>query len=139
MKFLLMLFADEKVGASFPPEEMAKAMDQMFAYQQTLERAGAFVATAALMPTWDARTIGLDDGQIKLHDGPYADTREQFGGYFISDAPCAGDLSGRRPGYRECRRCARRRAGARSKSGPTVRNSRHEDLHGALYRLGYVG
>lgn len=87
MKFLLMLFADEKVGASFPPEEMAKAMDQMFAYQQTLERAGAFVATAALMPTWDARTIGLEDGQLKLHDGPYADTREQFGGYFIIDAP----------------------------------------------------
>lgn len=87
MKFLLMLFADEKVGASFPHEEMAKAMEQMYAYQQTLEKAGAFVSTAALMPTWDAKTIGIEDGQLKLHDGPYAETREQFGGYFMIEAP----------------------------------------------------
>lgn len=87
MKFLLMLFADENVGTSFPPEEMAKAMEQMSAYQQTLEKAGAFVSTAALMPTWDARTIGIEDGQLKLHDGPYAETREQFGGYFMIEAP----------------------------------------------------
>ncbi len=87
MKFLMMLFADEKIGASFPREEMAKAMEQMYAYQQTLEKAGAFVSTAALMPTWDARTIGIEDGQLKLHDGPYAETREQFGGYFMIEAP----------------------------------------------------
>lgn len=57
MKFMLMLFADEKVGAAMPKAEMAKAMEQMYAYQQTLEKAGAFVSTAALGNTWDARTI----------------------------------------------------------------------------------
>ena len=87
MKFMLMLFANEKVGATIPEAEMAKAMKQMFAYQQTLEKAGAFVSTAALAQTWDARTITKYDGELKVHDGPYAETREQFGGYFMIEAP----------------------------------------------------
>lgn len=87
MKFMLMLMADEKVGASFSPEEMAGAMKLMGAYQETLEKAGAFVSAAALAPTWDARTITKYDGELKVHDGPYAETREQFGGYFMIEAP----------------------------------------------------
>jgi hypothetical protein len=96
MKYLLMLYADEKAGAAFPPEEMAKAMDILGAYQAALEKAGAFVATSALAPTWDAKTVRMEGGEViedgtftmeggemKVHDGPYAETREQFGGYFI--------------------------------------------------------
>ena len=87
MKFMLMLMADEKVGASIPPEQMAGAMKLMAAYQETLEKAGAFIGTAALAPTWDAKTITKYDGELKVHDGPYAETREQFGGYFMIEAP----------------------------------------------------
>ena len=87
MKFLLMLYADEKAGAAIPPEQMAGFMGQMAAYQQVLEKAGAFVDTAALQMTGAARTIAAPDGQLQVHDGPYADTREQFGGYFIIEAP----------------------------------------------------
>ena len=86
MKFLLMLYADEKAGATIPPEQMAGFMGQMAAYQQVLEKAGAFVDTAALQMTGAARTIAAPDGQLQVHDGPYADTREQFGGYFIIEA-----------------------------------------------------
>jgi hypothetical protein len=87
MKFLLMLFADEKVGSAIPPEQMSGFMGQMRAYQETLEKAGAFISTAGLTPTWDAKTIKLDQGELKVHDGPYAETREQFGGYFMIEAP----------------------------------------------------
>ena len=87
MNFLLMLYAEEKVGMAMPPEQMAGFMSQMAAYQQTLEKAGAFVATSALQPTVEARTISVTGGELKVHDGPYADTREQFGGYFIIEAP----------------------------------------------------
>lgn len=100
MKFMLMLYADEKVGAEIPPDDMAKAMETMFAYQAALEKAGAFVGTAALKPTWDAKTLTMEGGRVvvedgsyrneggelKVHDGPYAETREQFGGYFIIEA-----------------------------------------------------
>ena len=101
MKFMLMLYADENTGMAMPPEQMAKAMETMFAYQAALEKAGAFIATSALAPTFEAKTIRMEGGEItqmpegafviaggdlKVHDGPYADTREQFGGYFIIDA-----------------------------------------------------
>ena len=86
MKFLLMLMADEKAGAAIPPEQMAGFMGQLAAYQETLTRAGAFVATAALQPTSSAKTISTAEGELKVHDGPYADTREQFGGYYVIEA-----------------------------------------------------
>ena len=87
MKFLLMLFADEKAGSQIPPEKMAGFMDQMYAYQDALTKAGAFVATAGLAPTWDAKTVQVQDGELKVHDGPYAETREQLGGYYMIEAP----------------------------------------------------
>ena len=86
MKFLLMLYADEKAGMAIPPEQMAGFMGQLAAYQETLAKAGAFVATAALRPTHTARTISKPDGELQVHDGPYADTREQFGGSYIIEA-----------------------------------------------------
>ena len=85
MKVMLMLYADEKVGAQIPAEDMAKTMESLAAYQAALEKADAFVATAALRPTWDARTLHMEGGELRVHDGPYAETREQFGGYFIID------------------------------------------------------
>jgi hypothetical protein len=86
MKYLLMLYAEEQTGLAIPPEQMAGFMRQMAAYQETLEKAGAFVDTAALQPTFEAKTIS-NAGELKVHDGPYAETREQFGGYFIIEAP----------------------------------------------------
>ncbi len=101
MKYMLMLYADEKAGAAIPKDDMARAMDTLLAYRDALTKAGAFVATSALSPTWDAKTIRMDGGEViqqpggafvneggelRVHDGPYADTREQFGGYFIIEA-----------------------------------------------------
>lgn len=101
MKFMLLLYADEKAGAAIPPEQMQKAMETLFAYQTALEKAGAFVATSALMPTWEAKTLVMEGGavarqadgsfvnqggELRVHDGPYAETREQLGGYYIIEA-----------------------------------------------------
>src|SRR5688572_6262543 len=106
MRYMLLLYADEKAGAAIPPDDMAAAMKTMAAYQEALTKAGAFVGTAGLAPTWDAKTLQMeggetvkhtgsagnvyfsnDGGELKVHDGPYAETREQFGGYFIIEAP----------------------------------------------------
>lgn len=87
MRYLLMIYADEKAGAQIPPDEMARWMDKMYAYQQTLERAGAFVATEGLSRSTNAVTLSTLDGELKVHDGPYAETREQLGGYYIIEAP----------------------------------------------------
>lgn len=83
MKYLLMLFADEQVGSQIPPADMNKFMDLMYAYEAALTKAGVHVANSALQPTWEAKTIHVDEGEIKVQDGPYAEAREQLGGYYI--------------------------------------------------------
>jgi hypothetical protein len=100
MRYMLMLYADEKAGAQIPSDQMQKAMQTLFAYQAALEKAGAFVMTAPLARTHDARTISMQGGaagfdgaaftnpagELQVHDGPYAETREQFGGFYIIEA-----------------------------------------------------
>jgi hypothetical protein len=104
MQYLLLLYADEKAGQSIPPERMQKAMEGMYAYQDALEKAGAFVMTSPLGRTRDARTVRMEGGEVKysedgkfaayvnhtgemkVHDGPYAETREQLGGFYIIEA-----------------------------------------------------
>lgn len=101
MRYMLMLYADEKAGAAIPPDQMQKAMETMFAYQEALTKAGAFVMTAPLARTHDAKTLRMvggdmsrsaegafvnQGGELKVHDGPYSETREQFGGFYIIEA-----------------------------------------------------
>lgn len=86
MRYMLMLYADEKAGAAIPPEAMAGFMDQMFAYREALRKAGAFVATSPLGRSDTACTVRLENGQVVVHDGPYAETREQLGGYYVIEA-----------------------------------------------------
>ena len=99
MQYMMLLFADETVGANFTQEDMERAMAVMGAYNQTLRKAGVFVQTAPLFRTDEAKTLRVeggsinpasfsnDGGELKVHDGPYADTREQLAGYFFIDVP----------------------------------------------------
>lgn len=97
MRYLLMLYAEEQAGAAIPLDQMAKAMEGMYAYQEALTKAGAFISTSALDMTSRARTLRIEGGEVRMVDGafvneggrltvqegPYAETREQFGGLFV--------------------------------------------------------
>jgi hypothetical protein len=86
MKHMLMLYADTDAGAKIPPDQMAHWMGKMHAFQAALDKAGVYVAHAGLAPYWDATTINLSPaGEMQVHDGPYAETREQLGGFYIID------------------------------------------------------
>lgn len=80
-----MLHANETAGKSVPPEDMSRYMGQMYAYQQALEKAGAFISTDALVSSSEASIVRIQEDYVSVMDGPYADVREQFGGYFIID------------------------------------------------------
>ena len=86
MRYMLLLYANERVGTQIAPEDMHRFMDQMFAYRAALIKAQAFIETNPLMPTDTACTLRVEDGQMQVLDGPYADTREQLGGYLIIEA-----------------------------------------------------
>lgn len=86
MKYLLMLYAVEAEGLKIPEDQMAGFMGQMFAYQDALKKAGKFIETNPLMPTTTACTLWLENGETRVQDGPYAETREQLGGYYLIEA-----------------------------------------------------
>lgn len=109
MNYLLMLFADEAAGLALPPDQMGRVMEDMGAYQAALEKAGAFVMTSPLARTSDARTLryaggsttidtsgeGLlfrnEGGELRVENGPFAETREQLGGFYIISAASMED------------------------------------------------
>jgi hypothetical protein len=82
-QYMLLLYADEQVGMSFPKEEMDKAIATMNAYADTLRKADALISHGALGPTTKARTLTSADSELRVHNGPYAETQEQLGGYIM--------------------------------------------------------
>lgn len=86
MRYTLFLYSDESAYADATPDQMAAEQLVYQQYIQSLGDAGVFVATDWLQPTLTATTVSLRDGRT-VQDGPYADTKEQLGGFFIIDVP----------------------------------------------------
>jgi hypothetical protein len=85
MKYALFLYNDEKAAQHATPEQMQQIQGAFMAYTKALTEAGVFVATDWLKPSLTATTITLRDGTRRVQDGPYADSKEQLGGYYIID------------------------------------------------------
>jgi len=85
MRYMLLLHASEAAGKTVAPQDMARFMGQMFAYQQALEKAAVFISTDALVSSSEASIVRVKGEEVSVLDGPYADAREQLGGYFIID------------------------------------------------------
>jgi hypothetical protein len=87
MQYMLLLYANETAGQALPASEMAAWMEKMHAYKAALDKAGAHVAHGALGPTAAATTVHLDTNRkLHVHAGPYAETQEQLGGYYLIEA-----------------------------------------------------
>ncbi|HVY51227.1 MAG TPA: YciI family protein [Devosia sp.] len=83
-QYMLLLHADEKAGMALPKEAMAQWMEKMHAYKDALDKAGAHIAHGALGLSTSASIVNLDrDGSMQVHNGPFAETREQLGGYYL--------------------------------------------------------
>ncbi len=108
MKFALLIHEVETDWSQAPPEEVGPMMAE---YQSFGERnAGAIADGAALHPTKMATTVRVRDGERLLTDGPFAETREQFGGYYVVDVAgldealaLAAEIPGARSGCVEVR------------------------------------
>jgi len=85
MQYMLLIYGDEQGWAEIPEEHRNEIFGQFFAYGDALEKAGALVAGSALQPTATATTVRVEDGETLLTDGPYAETKEQLGGYYLID------------------------------------------------------
>jgi hypothetical protein len=69
------------------PARAQKAWERWPPYFKALQDAGIYVSGAGLEPPGTATTVALRKGERRVQDGPYADTKEQLGGFFIIDVP----------------------------------------------------
>jgi hypothetical protein len=69
------------------PEEMPEIGQRWDAYTERLRDAGLFVRGDALQGVENATTVRERDGQVQITDGPFAETKEALGGYYLVDAP----------------------------------------------------
>src|SRR5258706_14002399 len=86
MKYMLLTYLDEKKWLALSPEEQKREMDQCAPHVEKLLGTKKLLAGAPLHPTSTATTIRYRDGRRVLTDGPFAETREQLGGYTIIEA-----------------------------------------------------
>ncbi|MGZ4690593.1 MAG: YciI family protein [Acidimicrobiia bacterium] len=70
-----------------PPEEMQKAFDQVNAFNDEVRAAGAWVFAGGLHPPEIATVVRVRDGETVTTDGPFAESKEHLGGFWIIEAP----------------------------------------------------
>ena len=87
MKYLLMIYVNEQEEHAMPPDDTAKIMQAYGAYTDALVAAGALQAGERLRPVTDATSVRVRAGKTEVLNGPYAETREQLGGYYLIDVP----------------------------------------------------
>ena len=85
MKYLLTIYADESRYATMTPEDSTALMQAYGAFGQEAQAAGVLLGGEGLQPTATATTVRVRDGETLLTDGPFAETREQLGGYYLLD------------------------------------------------------
>jgi|SRR3712207_4964637 len=103
MKYMLLIYGDESQGGDATPEQMDAIMQEWWAYEDLLAERGVRIAGDALQPTATATTVRNADGQVLTTDGPFAETKEQLGGYYlveVKDLDEAIELAGLCPGSR---------------------------------------
>src|SRR6202165_3919310 len=101
MKYMLLIYADEQAWTEAEREQCYLESTQL-AHQ--LKSKGQFLATSPLQPVSTATSVKVRDNKRLVTDGPFAETREQLGGYFMVDAKNldeAIDIAGRIPGARK--------------------------------------
>lgn len=86
MKYMLMICDEEKAWAGFTESEQQKLMGDYRTLVQDLKASGHYVGGSQLQPTMMATTVRVRDGKRLVTDGPFAEAREQLGGYFIVEA-----------------------------------------------------
>jgi len=103
MKYLCLIYTDETLRQNMPKTEMEKIVAEYFAFGDGIKKSGHYVGGNALQPTHTATTVRVRNGKISTTDGPFAETKEQLGGYYLIDARDLNDaiqVAGRIPGAR---------------------------------------
>ena len=103
MQYLLLIYRNEADLGKMNPADRQQMMTDYGAFTQSIVQSGHFKAGDGLQPTTTATTVRVRDGKMLTTDGPFAETREQLGGYYLveaKDLDTALGIAARIPGAR---------------------------------------
>jgi len=103
MKYLCLIYADETAWQKVPKAEAEKWLGEYFAFGDDIRKSGHYVGSNALQPTHTATTVRVRNGKLSTTDGPFVETKEQLGGYYLIEAKDLNDaiqVAARIPGAR---------------------------------------
>jgi hypothetical protein len=86
MRYLCLIYDDEKVMANMSKSDMDAFMGEYFAFTNDIKTSGHYVAGEALHPVATATTLRVRAGKTSTTDGPFAETKEQLGGFYLVEA-----------------------------------------------------
>jgi hypothetical protein len=86
VQYILLIYGEEAGWAALSDDERGRWMQDYRAYTEELRTAGAMVAGDELQPTSNATTVRVRDGEQLVTDGPFAETKEQLGGYYLIES-----------------------------------------------------
>jgi hypothetical protein len=86
MKFMFSIYHDENVLDAMPEKEMQALVDSAIEYAEEIRRSGHYIASDALQRARTAQTLRVQAGKVSTTDGPFAETTEQLGGFFLIEA-----------------------------------------------------
>ena len=86
MKYLCLVYQEEKQEANVPPDVIEQAKKDYWAFTEAIKKSGHYIGSNGLKHTDAATTVRVRDGKLSATDGPFAETKEQLGGYFLIEA-----------------------------------------------------
>ena len=86
MQYMLLIYDNEKMWPSMNEKERNALMGEYFAFTEEVKKSGKLVAGDALQATSTATTVRVRNGKPLTTDGPFAETKEQLGGYYLVEA-----------------------------------------------------
>jgi hypothetical protein len=91
MQYLCLIYTDESAEARMTREEGQAIMGEYFAFTEGIKKSGHYVGGNPLQPTKTASTVRVRQGKMSTTDGPFAETKEQLGGYYLIEAKDLND------------------------------------------------
>ena len=91
MKYLCLIYDDESKWGTMPKEQADAMMGEYFAFTEGVKKSGHYVGGEALQPTHTATSVRVRQGKISTTDGPFAETKEALGGYYLINAKDLND------------------------------------------------
>jgi hypothetical protein len=91
MKYLCLIYDEEKLWETMPKDKAETIMGEYRAFTGDIQKSGHYVGGYQLQPTQAATTVRIRNGRVSTTDGPFAETKEQLGGYYLIEAKDLND------------------------------------------------